>query len=169
MWCWWLVMWWSLIDCDQEMVQYQDQIWSNWSWESFNFPSDMEIKWCVLQGSGGVANANVVARREINAKIRLNKIILRFNIISRFSCCEFQFRDLTISSFSELKESLKKFIDMTAELQEGHSPSEGSPYGFLIQVWKCYGMLLILHLLFLQALWGNFLKNGVTEYISIQV
>jgi len=80
------------------------------------------------QGSGGVANANVAARRELNAKIRLNKILL-----------------------SELKGSLKKFIDLTAELQEGHSPSEGSPYGYLIQ-----------------ALWGNFLKNGVGEYISIQ-
>lgn len=80
------------------------------------------------QGSGGVANANVAARREINAKIRLNKILL-----------------------SEMKGSLKKFIDLTAELQEGHSPKEGSPYGYLIQ-----------------ALWGNFLKNGVTEYISIQ-
>ena len=32
----------------------------------------------VFQGSGGVANANVAARREINAKIRLNKILLRF-------------------------------------------------------------------------------------------
>ena len=39
--------------------------------------ADEDASKCVLQGSGGVANANVAARREINAKIRLNKILLR--------------------------------------------------------------------------------------------
>ena len=37
----------------------------------------MMVMVCSLQGSGGVENANVAARREINAKIRLNKILLR--------------------------------------------------------------------------------------------
>lgn len=80
------------------------------------------------QGEGGADGANKAARKEINAKIRLNKILL-----------------------SEMKGGLKKFIDLTAELQDGNSTKEGSPYGFLIQ-----------------ALWGNYLKNGVSEYISIQ-
>merc|ERR1719145_151847 len=62
------------------------------------------------QGEGGVDGANKAARKEINAKIRLNKILL-----------------------SEMKGGLKKFIDLTAQLQDGHSPSEGSPYGYLIQ------------------------------------
>ena len=92
----------------------------------------------MLQGSGGVANANVAARKELNAKIRLNKILLRLKIRWLSSCCEFQLilphTDFTFSTFSELKGSLKKFIDLTAELQEGHAPSEGSPYGYLIQV-----------------------------------
>ena len=119
----------------------------------------------MLQGSGGVANANVAARREINAKIRLNKIILRLKIRLNFHwCC---LRDLTFCTFSELKGSLKKFIDLTAELQEGHTPSEGSPYGYLIQVWTTTFFSYCTS--FLQALWGNFLKNGVNEYISIQV
>ena len=33
-----------------------------------------------------------------------------------------------------MKGGLKKFIDLTAELQDGNSTKEGSPYGFLIQV-----------------------------------
>ena len=42
-----------------------------------NVCSLMKMLQSVFQGSGGVANANVAARREINAKIRLNKILLR--------------------------------------------------------------------------------------------
>ena len=78
-------------------------------------------------GEGGADGANKAARKEINAKIRLNKILLR---------CSLCFVKLEIKcvSFSEMKGGLKKFIDLTAELQDGNSPKEGSPYGFLIQV-----------------------------------
>ena len=41
---------------------------------------------------------------------------------------------LNVFAFSEMKGGLKKFIDLTAELQDGNSTKEGSPYGFLIQV-----------------------------------
>ena len=78
------------------------------------------------QASYGVGNVNVDARREMNAKIRLNKILL-----------------------GEMMGGLKKFIDLTEELHEGHTPH--SPYGCLVQ-----------------ALWGNFLKTRGIEYISIQ-
>ena len=47
----------------------------------------MMVMACSLQGSGGVENANVAARREINAKIRLNKILLRS--LCWFVCCLF--------------------------------------------------------------------------------
>ena len=52
-------------------------------------------------------------------------------------------RELTFPTFSELKGSLKKFIDLTAELQDGNSSSEGSPYGYLIQVLTKCNILLI--------------------------
>jgi len=71
---------------------------------------------------------NLVARRELSSRVRQNKMLL-----------------------TELKNSLKMFIDVTATLEEGHDPLEGSNYGYL-----------------LQALWKSFLSNGVMEYISIQ-
>ena len=80
-------------------------------------------------GAGGSSReGSLVARGEITTKVRQNKVLL-----------------------TELKVSLKMFIDMTAALEEGFSPQEGSTYGLL-----------------LQALWRSFLSHGAMEYIRIQ-
>ena len=109
-----------------------------------NVCSLMKMLQSVFQGSGGVANANVAARREINAKIRLNKILLRCKLDKILMASDIGLNEsksicekVLKPSISEMKGSLKKFIDLTAELQEGHSPKEGSPYGYLIQVSVC--------------------------------
>ena len=58
-------------------VEYNCGSWHELPMQMQCLLADEDASKCVLQGSGGVANANVAARREINAKIRLNKILLR--------------------------------------------------------------------------------------------
>lgn len=61
-------------------------------------------------------DVNLAERKELNNKVRANKILLR-----------------------DFKKSLKLFIDMTAELDPEMSGQEGSPYGHLLQaLWKNY-------------------------------
>lgn len=74
-----------------------------------------------------VQAVNLQARTEMNKQLRDNKILTR-----------------------SLKSDLRKFIDCTAKLDPGHSPQDGSPFGYL-----------------LQALLQNFFTNGM-EYMSIQ-
>ena len=83
------------------------------------FPS-RSWKWsrCVFQGSGGVANANVAARRELNAKIRLNKILLRLKL----SCCEFQL-------ILPHRLDLLYFQRAEGKLEEVHRPDCRAPRG----------------------------------------
>ena len=50
-----------------------------------------------------------------------------------------------------LKNELKHFLDDTAKLDPNHNEDQGSSFGYL-----------------LQALWRNFVDNGVHDYISIE-
>jgi len=54
-------------------------------------------------------------------------------------------------NLKHLKNELKHFLDDTAKLDPNHNEEQGSNFGYL-----------------LQALWRNFVDNGVHDYISIE-